>query len=457
MAWRCARLLAVYLVIFSAAAVPAAEVATKKSDQEAAARRKSDDEYYELYRAFADTMDQVERNYVKGISRRELMEAAIKGMLGKLDPHSSYISPDDLDRFKSSVDSQFGGIGIQVTLENGQLTVISPLVGSPAYEAGVQAGDRILEIEGKSTEGIDLDEAVRRMKGETGTSVTITVVHAAGGERKTLKINREVIHVETVLGDRRKADDRWDFMFDHDRRIGYIRITAFSRDTARDVEVALKELKKQNLRGLILDLRFNPGGLLTSAIEISDLFVAEGRIVSTEGRNSPERAWDARKPGTYEGFPIAVLINRYSASASEIVSACLQDHELAVVIGERSYGKGSVQNVIELEGGKSALKLTTAGYLRPSGKNIDRETAKGSGKADEWGVTPNEKYEIKLDDGEMLSLVTNRRKRDIVQVHGKSGDDKAAAAAEPESEFVDRQLQKAVDYLAERLAEEKAE
>ena len=385
------------------------------------------------------------------------MEAAIKGMLTKLDPHSSYISPDDLDRFKTSVDSQFGGIGIQVTIDNGHLKVISPLVGSPAYEAGVQAGDRILEIEGKSTEGIDLDEAVRRMKGETGTSVSITVLHASSNKTETLKINRQVIHVETVLGDRRKADDRWDFMLDHDRRIGYIRITAFSRDTARDVEKALKQLEKENLRGLILDLRFNPGGLLTSAIEISDLFIADGRIVSTEGRNSPERAWDAREPGTYEGFPIAVLINRYSASASEIVAACLQDHERAIVIGERSYGKGSVQNVIELEDGKSALKLTTAGYLRPSGKNIDRETAKGGKNADEWGVSPDEGYEMKLGDGEMLSLVTNRRKRDIVQVHTPSDAGKEAAAAEPESEFVDRQLQKAVEYLTENLAEEKSE
>jgi carboxyl-terminal processing protease len=455
MAWRCARLWIVVLALTSTATVWGAEsVANKSEAKSSAAERKADDEYYELYRAFADTMDQVERNYVKGISRRELMEAAIKGMLSKLDPHSSYISPDDLDRFKTSVDSQFGGIGIQVTIDNGQLKVISPLVGSPAYEAGVQAGDRIVEIEGKPTEGIDLDEAVRRMKGETGTAVTITVQHANGDKPETLKINRQVIHVETVLGDRRKGDDHWDFMLDHDRRIGYIRITAFSRDTARDVENALKELEKQNLRGLILDLRFNPGGLLTSAIEISDLFIDEGRIVSTEGRNSPERAWDARKPGTYEGFPMAVLINRYSASASEIVSACLQDHERAVVIGERSYGKGSVQNVIELEGGKSALKLTTAGYLRPSGKNIDREKAKGSDKADEWGVSPNEGFKMRLDDGEMLGLVTYRRNRDIVQVHAKTDGEKQAAA-EPESEFVDRQLKKAVDYLAEKLAEEK--
>jgi carboxyl-terminal processing protease len=441
-------MLATWLVLSGSALVWGADQAAGKAD---VTRRKQDDEYYELYRAFADTMDQIERNYVKKVSRRELMEAAIKGMLTKLDPHSSYINPQDLDRFKTSVESQFGGIGIQVSGEGGQLKVISPLVGSPAYEAGVQAGDRILEIEGQSTEGIELDEAIRRMKGETGTSVTIKVLHSGSNKAETFTINREIIQLETVLGDRRKTDDRWDFMLDHDRRIGYIRVAAFSRDTAEDVESALKELKKQNFRALILDLRFNPGGLLTSAIEISDLFISEGRIVSTAGRNSAERSWDARKPGTYEGFPMVVLVNRFSASASEIVAACLQDHKRAVVVGERTYGKGSVQNVIELEEGRSALKMTTAGYLRPSGKNIDREAAQTS---DEWGVFPDEGFEVKLGEGELGRLMLVRRQRDIVQVHAKGDEEeKDQSDGEKEAEFVDKQLQKALDYLAEQLAE----
>ena len=443
------RTLPVWLLVFALTfpfAAAAEQTAAKPDDK--ARQRKQDEEYYELYRALADTMDQVERNYVKGISRRELIEAAIKGMLSKLDPHSSYISPEDLGRFKTSVENQFGGIGIQVTLEGGQLKVLSPLVGSPAYEAGVQAGDRIVEIDGKTTEGIDLEEAVRRLKGETGTSVSIKVVHQSG-KSESMQISREIVHVETVLGDRRNGDDRWDYMYDHDRRIGYIRITAFSRETAEEVEKALDALKKQNLRGLILDLRFNPGGLLTSAIEISDLFVSEGKIVSTEGRNSPERVWEARKPGTFEGFPMVVLVNRFSASASEIVSACLQDHKRAVVVGERTYGKGSVQNVIELEGGRSALKLTTAGYLRPNGKNIDRAGAKES---DEWGVKPNEGLEVSLNDGELLSLVTSRRKRDIVQVHGKASEEPAEKNGD---EVVDRQLKKALEYLTDQLAQAK--
>ena len=184
-----------------------------------------------------------------------------------------------------------------------------------------------------------------------------------------------------MLGDRRKPDDTWDFMLDPQQRIGYVRLTAFSRDTAGELRKVLDALQKEKIRGLILDLRFNPGGLLSSAIEVSHLFISKGRIVSTKGRNSPERIWDARKEGSFEGFPMAVLVNRYSASASEIVAACLQDHKRAVVIGERTWGKGSVQNVIELEYdrnvARSVLKLTTASYRRPNGKNIDSRRGQG--------------------------------------------------------------------------------
>ena len=175
----------------------------------------------------------------------------------------------------------------------------------------------------------------------------------------------------------------------------------------------MKQLQAEKLRGLILDLRFNPGGLLTAAVDTSDLFISEGRIVSTEGRNSPARVWDAHKEGTFEGFPMVVLVNRFSASASEIVAACLQDHKRAVIVGERTWGKGSVQNLIELEDGRSALKLTTASYRRPSGKNIHRfPDAKES---DEWGVTPDAGYKIELGDSEMLALIQARRQRDILQ------------------------------------------
>lgn len=383
------------------------------ADAPTAPPAKSANDDYELYRVLVDTLDQVQRNYVQDIDRRELIEAAIKGILTKLDPYSNYISPDELGRFKTSVENQFGGIGIQIEVDHGRLKVLSPLVGTPAYRAGILAGDRIVAISDEKTEGLSIDDAVRKLKGEPGSEVTLTVVHPHNGKSLTVTLKREVIHLQTVLGDARLPNDDWDFMLDKQRHIGYIRLTAFSRETAHELSTALDKLKTLGLRGLVLDLRFNPGGLLTSAIEIADLFLPTGRIVSTSGRNSPERAWDAKKEGTYEGFPMAVLVNNYSASASEIVSASLQDHGRAVVVGERTWGKGSVQNVVELEGGKSALKLTTAGYIRPSGKNIHR--LPNNDEDDEWGVRPNEGYAVELSQADMMALMQYRRQRDIAR------------------------------------------
>jgi carboxyl-terminal processing protease len=374
---------------------------------------------YELYRALADTIDQVERNYVKPVDRKELMEAAIKGVMSKLDPYSSYIDSDEMANFRTSVESQFAGIGIQLTMDQGQLTVASPLVGTPAYRAGVQAGDRITKIAGKPTDDLTLTDAIKQLKGEPGTEVTFTVEHAASGKTESFTLTREVVRVDTVLGDSRKADDSWEYLIDPKRRIGYIRITAFSRETADDLRKALAELQARQMRGLVLDLRFNPGGLLTSAVEVANLFVGEGRIVSTTGRNVPQRVWDAEKEKALADFPVVVLVNHYSASASEIVAACLQDHHRAAIVGERTWGKGSVQNVVELEGGKTALKLTTASYARPNGHKIHRFPE--DKESDEWGVSPDDKLDVKLSRSEMAQLMIERRKRDVVAAKGGEG------------------------------------
>ena len=235
---------------------------------------------------------------MKKVDRRELMEAAIKGVLSKLDPYSSYIGPDQAESFRDTVESQFGGIGIEITSDDGQIKVLSPLVGSPAYKAGVQSGDRILKIGDQLTTGLTLDDAVHKLKGEVGTGVTITVAHTDGKE-DTVTLNREMIHVDTVLGDRRRSDDSWDFMLDPERKIGYIRITTFSRDTAGDLKKAVLDLKARKLRGLVIDLRFNPGGLLTAAVDTCDMFLNDGRIVSTEGRNSPNAFGMPRKRPTH--------------------------------------------------------------------------------------------------------------------------------------------------------------
>ncbi len=327
------------------------------------------EEYYELLLVLADTIDQIDRNYVEPISRRELVEAAIEGILKKLDPFSNYIPSEEKEDFEDEIENEFGGIGIQIASQRGQLQVISPLVGSPAHRGGIMAGDRIMAINGNPTRGLSLSEAVDRMKGRAGTSLTLTVFHPHNRSTEEITLTREVIRVETVMGDTRTdKDGAWEFMLDDRRKIGYIRITAFSKHTADDLRAALTSLAERGMRGLVLDLRFNPGGLLSSAIEVSDMFLSSGEIVSTSGRNVSERKWEARSEGTFDGFEMVVLVNQYSASASEIVAACLQDNKRAVIVGQRTWGKGSVQNIIQLEDGHSALKLTTASYMRPAAR-----------------------------------------------------------------------------------------
>ena len=363
-------------------------------------------------------------------------------MLTELDQYSSYISPEELTRFNQQVEQEFGGIGIQVHIDpaSRRLTVMTPLPGTPAYKAGVLAGDVIMEIEGESTEGFTIEQAVQRLKGNAGEKVTVGVKHVGTNDVEQISIVRDIIHVATVLGDRYGDGDKWDFMLNDQHKIGYIRLTHFSRHTAEELGAALESLQKQGMQSLVLDLRFNPGGLLSQAIEVSDMFIKEGPIVSTRGRNSRDRVWNATKPGTISDVPMVVLVNRFSASASEIVSACLQDHKRCVVMGERTWGKGSVQNVIELEGGTSALKLTTASYHRPSGKNIHR--FKGATAEDEWGVMPDDGYRLRMSNEELQEYLEYRRLRDVVNASGP-----------PESDFEDRQLKAAVDYLTSQVAQ----
>jgi len=414
--------------------------------QDAEAEKKSEsEEYFELMQVFVDTFEQVERNYVKDVDRRKLMEAALRGMLRELDPYSSYIPKEELARFNQTVDQEFGGIGIQVQPDpkTRRILVISPLPDTPAYRAGVRAGDIVTEVEGFDTENMPLSRAVQLMKGPPGESVSIRVRHMGDSDDEELKIDRAIIKVKSALGDRFDKDGKWDFMLDDEQKIGYVRLTQFGRQSAQELAVALQDLTENGMKGLVLDLRFNPGGLLSQAVRVSDLFIESGAIVSTEGKNTEPRPFTATKPGTFTGFPVVVLVNRFSASASEIVSACLQDHDRAVVVGERSWGKGSVQNVIALESGASALKLTTARYMRPSGKNIHRFP--DSKPDDEWGVHPNDGLEVKFSPQELRDYDKYRRARDVLTEDGP-----------PESEFKDRQLEKALEHLRSAITEEKS-
>jgi carboxyl-terminal processing protease len=421
------------------------------------------DKDYDLVRLFVDVLDEVERKYVRELdddAKRKLVEDMVNGGLERLDPHSAYINPKKFRQFTKESRGKFGGIGIQVSTDrqSGVLTVISPLVGTPAYEAGILAGDLILKIDGRSTENMPIAEAVDLIQGDPGQKLTLNVLHEGTKEPVEVDLTRAMIHVQSVLGDVRRSDspEDWDFMLDKENKIGYLRLIAFSETAADELRKAVMQLQADGIRGLILDLRLNPGGLLKEAVEVSDLFLPEGRIVSTRGRSGQEETYDAQEKGTLlmpaSDYPMVILINKYSASASEIVAAALQDHKRAVIIGERSYGKGSVQNVIRMENGSSALKLTTASYWRPSGKNIHRFPDSKDG--DEWGVKPNDGFDIAMKDEERLAYVIYRRDRDII--HGKPGSPapvplkgvKEHTGKEKDKKpFVDRALNKALDHL----------
>ncbi len=408
-----------------------------------------DDEYYELMRVFVDTFQQIDRNYVKEVDKRKLVDAAIRGMLSELDPYSNYIAPDKKDLFTEAITQKFGGVGIRVNFDDKMraIEIISPIAGSPAYKAGIHAGDRIIEISGKLVKDFPNDEemntAIELLRGDPGEEVEVVVRRADSKNEDRMTLVRAIIELETVLGYSHNPDSSWNFMIDPENKIGFARLTHFTDRSAAELRKVLKSLRKDGMKAFILDLRFDPGGSLQAAIDTSDLFIEEGKIVSVEGRNKRPRTWAAKRFGTFTGFPMAILVNRYSASASEIVSACLQDHERAVVIGERSWGKGSVQNVIDLENGSSALKLTTASYQRPSGENIHRFP--DSKESDVWGVTPNDGFEVKYSRVESRALQTDRYLRDN---HYQE--------IPFESEFEDSQLDRALEYLSDELSEEKS-
>ncbi|NQU24438.1 MAG: S41 family peptidase [Candidatus Nealsonbacteria bacterium] len=400
-------------------------------------------------RIVADVMNKVEANYLEEIEPQDLFEGAVAGIIDRLgDPNSTYIPPAKKQEFDETIDKEFVGVGMEVGMDakTQQLTVLSPLVGTPAYKAGILAGDVILQIGDKSTQGLSLKDAVGLMRGESGTTVELVVSRKGSPDPITVEIVRAKIQVDTVLGDVRDADGAWHLSLEDHPQIGYLRIVAFSQETPDELLRALKRLTKHGMRALIVDLRDDPGGRLDAAIEVSDLFVDSGVIVSTRDRREKTiDQYDAHAEGTFSGFPVAVLVNQNSASASEIVAACLQDHKRAIVVGQRSYGKGTVQKVFELEDNLGALKLTTAKYCRPNGKNIHRRRNPDDGEEEEWGVKPNKGYEVVLDEDELIRRSQWRRRRDRPADNGEPAEDDA----EP---FVDRQLEKALEYVQAEVA-----
>mgnify|MGYP001341690060 FL=1 len=319
----------------------------------------SEVDIYKKIDLFGEVLEKINREYIDEINQSESMDSAINGLLQSLDPYSSYMSPEILEEMQTETSGEFGGLGIEVGMEAGVVKVISPIDDTPASKAGLKAGDYIVKINDTQVQGKSLSEAVDLMRGPVGSSIELTVRRRGEKKALTFNITREIIEIQSVKSELLEEN------------IGYIRLTSFNENSSDQIEKQIEELKKnKNLNSFILDLRNNPGGLLNQAIRISDFFLENGEIVSTKSRKkSDNRKWFAKKGDITDGKTLLVLINYGSASASEIVAGALKDHKRAIVIGENSYGKGSVQSIIPLKN-KGAIRLTVAKYYLPSGKSI---------------------------------------------------------------------------------------
>jgi carboxyl-terminal processing protease len=370
---------------------------------------------YTKLKLFGDVLSVVQNSYVEEVNADNLIKGAINGMIQTLDPHSSYLTPDMLKQVEVETKGVFGGLGIEIGMKDGFLTVIAPIEDTPAARAGLQAGDRIVRIENESTKSLNVMDAVKRLRGEPGTKVTITIVREPFTESKSYTITRDIIKIKSArskyLGD----------------GIGYIRLAQFQQDSHAEVDRAIQGFLKEKggLKGLVLDLRNNPGGLLDQAVKIADEFIDSGLIVYTDGRVEAQKTkYAAHKEGTYTGFPIVVLVNAGSASASEIVAGALQDHGRAIILGQRTFGKASVQTILPLDDG-SALRLTTARYYTPNGRSIQAK-----------GIEPD----ILVSDGREPPEGHQGafREKDIERhLRGEEEEPPAAAPAPPKEEKKD--------------------
>ena len=380
---------ALSLIIMSSNTVFAAPKVDKKASTKNA-------NTYEMLNLFGDVMERAKNSYVEEVSDEQLIEAAINGMLTSLDPHSSYMDGKDFKYMSEQTKGKFGGLGIEVTMESGVVKVISPMDDTPAYKAGLKPGDYIISIDDESVVGMSLNDAVDRMRGKIGTKVKLTI-RRFNEKPFDVTIKREEIKIQSVKTSIKGED------------VLYIRITSFSEDVDTAISKAVKDAEKKykdKLKGIIIDVRNNPGGLLDQAVNVSDLFLDKGEIVSTRSRNEEDTVKYTAKPGDIaKGLPIVILVNDGSASASEIVAGALQDHKRAVILGEKTFGKGSVQTVIPLDN-HGAMRLTTARYYTPSGRSIQV-----NGIVPDIIVKPSKVEEIEnnfeLSEGEYKNALKN--------------------------------------------------
>ena len=348
--------------------------------------KSSENDIYKKIDLFGEVLEKINKEYVDEINQSESMDSAINGLLQSLDPYSAYMPPEMLDEMQTETSGEFGGLGIEVSMESGVVKVISPIDDTPASKAGIKAGDFIVKINDTQVQGKSLSEAVDLMRGPVGSGIELTIRRRGIKKALTFNIIREIIQIQSVKSDILE------------KNIGYIRLTSFNENSGDQIKKKIKELKKNNkVKAYILDLRNNPGGLLSQAIKISDFFLDNGEIVSTKSRKASEnRKWFAKKGDILNGKTLIVLINYGSASASEIVAGALKDHKRAILLGENSYGKGSVQSIIPLKN-DGAIRLTVAKYYLPSGKSIS-----------EVGVSPDIEISEESDDFRIKTKTDNQ-------------------------------------------------
>lgn len=427
------------LVILMALITPVVAFGADKSKKEEPVEHLTDEQIYEQLKKLALVFETARDNFVEEADEKKMLEAAMNGMLQALDPHSSYLSADDFKEFNDKSLGEFGGLGIQITSDRGAVRVISPIDDTPAAKAGIKAGDYITHIDDEQVFDMTLNQAVKKMKGRPGTKVKLTII-SDGEEPRTITLKRAIIKVESVKYEEKSiagADD------DTNEKIGYIRISDFGATTAKELNKALEKLEKKDVIGYVLDVRNNPGGYLTAAIDVADAFLDAGEIVSTRGKRKTDIERNFAKAGDLaNGKPVVVLINHGSASASEIVAGALQDNGRALVMGSQSFGKGSVQQQKPLGDG-TAIHITIARYYTPSGRSIQNE-----------GITPDievlqSKIEV-LERKESLyseaSFKNSLKNEDSDKDDKKKSDDDKELTDE-EKDAMDYQLQRAMDMV----------
>lgn len=401
---------------------------------------------YDQIDLLVDIRHELVNGYVETPDENKMVESAVRAMVNSVeDPFTVYIPPEELGAFDKAIRGTFSGIGAEVDILQRYLHIVSPIEDSPAWKAGVLAGDTVLEINGESTLDMKISDAITRLQGEEGTEVKLKVRHETGAEA-VLSITRARINTQTIKGFRRDEQGKWDYMLDAKNKIGYVRIMQFTEKTADDMRGALKQLADQGVKGLVLDMRFNPGGLLESAVQISSMFLEKGkRVVSVKGRVVRERVDFALGDPILPETPLAVLANESSASASEVVTGALTDNKRAVMIGTRTFGKGSVQQVLMLDNGLGAIKLTNAYYYFPNGRNIHRRP-----NSTEWGVDPDDGMYVPMTREETMAMAKVRREGDVLRLGNKND----GAAITPEllkTKFADPQLSAGLQAVLGKL------